>query len=316
LSDYLLINLFNKFQHVFPNQMKPYLKKIIIGSILLVGTYLGYRYISEYIEEKRHKEWVASLEHSISDNVQILKDTITIDYLDEKRTLAIYLPEGYEKDTINYPVIYFLDGQSLFDQKILEGDEWQVDEVLDSLGQLGREEVIVVGIYNSDKNRLTEYKPFTSPHLPKEKIVTGDKHAKWIVTDLKEWIDAKYRTKKTPESTIIGGASLGGLMAYYMLMTYPDIFGGAIVFSPSFWVRDDVYRLHEKVNNLTNKKIYFNAGELETPTVESIQKMHGILKAEGIQKENLMLDVEKEEGHWHMTWRKGFKKAYPWILRN
>ncbi len=37
-------------------------------------------------------------------------------------------------DSITYSVIYFLDGQSLFDQKIQEGQEWQVDEVLDSLG--------------------------------------------------------------------------------------------------------------------------------------------------------------------------------------
>ncbi len=31
--------------------------------------------------------------------------------LDEKRSLNIYLPEGYNKsDTIKYPVIYLLDG--------------------------------------------------------------------------------------------------------------------------------------------------------------------------------------------------------------
>lgn len=296
--------------------MKKYLKKILGIIVLTAVLIFGYKFIRDSIKEKRHREWVASLEPSASKNVSILKDTITIDYLNERRTLAIYLPENYELDTIAYPVIYFLDGQSLFDQKIMEGHEWQVDEVLDSVALLGQTKSIVVGVYNSDRDRMTEYKPFTSPHLPKEKVVTGDKHAKWIVSDLKNWVDKNYRTINTPESTVIGGASLGGLMAYYMLMEYPEVFGGAIVFSPSFWVNDRVYELHKKVNNLKDKRIFFNAGELETPTVESIKKMYKVLLDSGLPKENMLLDVEKDEGHWHMTWRKGFVKTYPWIMEN
>lgn len=57
-----------------------------------------------------------------------------------------------------------------------------------------------------------------------------------------------------------------------------------------------------------------NAGALETPTVESIEKMATILRKRGMNDANLKVDVEKEEGHWHMTWRKGFRKAFPWIL--
>ena len=245
--------------------------------------------------------------------MQILKDTITVNYLGKKRTLSIYLPADYAKDSIAYPVIYFMDGQSLFDEKILEGNEWQIDEVLDSLAAIGGQQAIIVGVYNAD-DRRTEYKPFLSPHVPSEKKVSGDKHAEWIATDLKKWIDARYRTKPEPASTIIGGASLGGLMSYYMLTTYPEIYGGAIVFSPSFWVHDKVYELHQEVDDFSAKRIYLNAGELETPTVESIEKMADILRKQGMKETNLKVDVEKEEGHWHMTWRKGFRKAYPWIL--
>jgi len=291
-------------------------KRIVqIISLLLLSTviYFSFLKIKDYREEQAHKAWVATLEHSASPNVQILKDTIEIDYLGEKRTLGIYLPPNYEKDSAHYPVIYFCDGQSLFDQKIKEGNEWQVDEVLDSVAQIGGRQAIVVGIYNSDKNRLTEYKPFTSPHLPKEKVVSGDKHAEWIATDLKQWIDTRYRTKPEMESTIIGGASLGGLMSYYMLTTFPKVYGGAIVFSPSLWVNDKVYELHQQVD-LSRKRIFMNAGSIEKPTVESIEKLSKILLDNGLEKSNLKLVVEKDEGHWNMTWRKGFRKAYPWIL--
>ncbi len=294
------------------------IKKRILQLALILFTvivvYNVYKHFEKRKKDKEYQEWVASLVHTASPNVQILKDTITIDYLNEKRTLSLYLPADYEKDTLSYPVIYFMDGNSLFDEKILVGHEWQVDEVLDSLGHLGLHQAIVVGIYNSEENRLTEYKPFRSPRLPKEKKVTGEQHAEWIATDVKQWVDSRYRTQKGPASTVIGGASLGGLMSYYMLMKYPDIYGGAIVFSPSFWVNDKVYELHKSVADLSEKRIYFDAGELETPTVKSIKKMHELLVKNGMPKSNLKLDVEEGEGHWHLTWRKGFPKAYPWIF--
>lgn len=292
---------------------KKRLSRIFLFLLILLGFALAVKFFMDYQKEQEWKAYVASLVHTASPNVQILKDTITVDYLGTKRTLSLYLPANYEQDTIAYPVIYFMDGQSLFDEKILEGNEWQVDEVLDSLGKNGGMQAIVVGVYNAE-DRLTEYKPFLSPHVPSEKSVSGDKHAEWIATDLKKWVDARYRTKPETASTIIGGASLGGLMSYYMLTTYPEVYGGAIVFSPSFWVHDKVYELHQQVDDFSEKRIYLNAGALETPTVESIEKMADILRQQGMNSSNLKVEVEKAEGHWHMTWRKGFRKAFPWIL--
>jgi predicted alpha/beta superfamily hydrolase len=287
----------------------------LIGSIIfIIGIYLVLQKISDVIEEKRHSERVMKMEHSASKNVQILIDTINIDYLHKKRTLGIYLPENYEIDSINYSVVYFLDGQSLFDQKILEGNEWQLDEVLDSLGKDFKEQSIIVGLYNSE-DRVNEYSPLPSTEWFSDKTFSGDKHADWIVNKVKPWIDERYRTKKEAKSTIIGGASLGGLMSYYMLMKYSDVFGGAIVFSPSFWINEKVYSLHENNKNLSSQKIYFNAGELEPSTVKNVNRMHSILLKFGVPKENIKVDIEEELGHSHVTWRNGFRKAYPWIVK-
>lgn len=293
--------------------MKLRKKYLVYLLIILIGGYFGYRTIAKNKAQKEHLLYVQSLENTASENVHILSDTISIDYLGTKRTLALYLPNNYELDSVSYPVIYFLDGQSLFDQKIQEGTEWQIDEVLDSISNLGGRKSIVVGI-NSSEDRMKEYKPFPSDRWYSHKNVSGDQHAEWIVQTLKPWIDARYRTNPDMKSTIIGGASLGGLMSYYMLMEYPENFGGAIVFSPSFWVNEEVYTLHKKNKNLFKQRIYFDAGELETPTVDGIEKMRDILIRDGMPEENMKLDIESDEGHWHMTWRKGFKKAYPWIL--
>jgi len=285
-----------------------------LGSIIFIcGIYLATKIISNFFEEKRRTEKVMKMEHSASDNVKILIDTIDVEYLNEKRTLGIYLPENYERDTASYSIIYFLDGQSLFDQKIQEGNEWQLDEVLDSLGKIFQEQSIIVGLYNSE-DRVKEYSPFPSKEWFSDKSFSGDKHAEWVVSSVKPWIDARYRTKKEAKSTIIGGASLGGLMSYYMLMKYPAVFGGAIVFSPSFWLNDEVFTLHENNENVFKQKIYFNAGELEPSTVQNVQKMQRILLKYGVSEENIRTDIEVELGHSHMTWRNGFRKAYPWII--
>lgn len=290
-------------------------KRILQFVILLCIVGLGIYLCSALKKKKEKREWeeyVAGLVHTASPQVDILIDTITVDYLNKKRTLSLYLPTDYHADTLHYPVIYFLDGQSLFDGKILEGQEWQIDEVLDSLHKIAGPQAIVVGIYNAE-DRLTEYKPYKSDYYPKE-VISGKKHAEWIATDLKEWVDSQFRTQTGPENTFIGGASLGGLMSYYMVTTHSDVYGGAFVYSPSFWVNDKVYELDSQVTDWSNKKIYLNAGELEKPTVESVIKMYDILKGRGMTDDNLKMDIETEEGHWHMTWRKGSHKAIPWML--
>jgi predicted alpha/beta superfamily hydrolase len=285
---------------------------IIFGAFLSL---IAFRFGKDAYKEYQWIKYVESLEDTASSNVSVLKDTVYIDYLDEKRTLRIYLPSSYSTDTIHYPVIYFFDGNSLFSDKTLEGPEWRVDEVIDSIAAINGEAAIVIGIDNSD-NRMTEYKPFLSPYIPEEKEVTGDKHVKWLATDLKQWVDQNYRTKKEAQHTTIGGASLGGLMAYYTLTQYSNIFGKAIIFSPSFWVNKKVFELHHSIVNIDNIKIYMNIGEYEGgEMIPNAKKILSLLKDRGIASKNLRFDIVRDEGHDHTTWRIGFQKAYPWIIQ-
>lgn len=169
--------LYILIRHLSKNKSMSKKKIYVLGSIvILIGAYFIYNAITNSIEDKKHRQWVESLTHTASENVQVLTDTITVEYLDKKRTLSLYLPEDYQTDSVSYPVIYFLDGQSLFDQKVHEGTEWQVDEVLDSLTRLDIGPSIIVGIYSSEA-RMKEYKPFPSTRWYSDKVVSGDKHA-------------------------------------------------------------------------------------------------------------------------------------------
>ena len=284
----------------------------VISSLLMIGLVglLGKNMYDDY----KHRQWVAGLESTASDNVHILPDTILVDYLGEKRTLAIYLPEEYDNDTTRYPVIYFMDGDSQFDQKIQEGVEWQVDEVIDSVAAAGGPASIVVAVYNHATDRSTEYKPVPSKEIRGETVVTGPQHAEWIATDVKDWVDNRYRTLSDADHTTIGGCSLSGLMSWYMISHFPDVYGNAIIFSPSLWVGDEVYTWQDNYDDWSDKRIYLNAGSIEWPVVEWVQKLHGLLEGKGMTEDNLRIDIIPDEGHWHMTWRKGFRQCYPWIV--
>ena len=75
---------------------------------------------------------------------------------------------------------------------------------------------IAVGVEcNHEGNgRLIEYYPFGEPVFGAERGL-GDVYMRWVVEELKPYIDAHYRTLPGRESAMIGGSSMGGLMAAY-----------------------------------------------------------------------------------------------------
>lgn len=266
-------------------------------------------------DRRAHREMLKNLTHSASTNVHFIKKSESISDQGHKRELAVYLPPGYEHDTFHYPVIYFLDGQAIFDQKRFGNLEWQVDEVLDSLAQAGGPKAIAVGIYNS-KKRDSEYQPdFTEDHSNEDQF-TGHVHARWIATELKNWIDRRYRTLSDTKHTYIGGSSYGGIMAYYLLTQYDDVYGGALVMSPSCWVNEKIFSLHHDIADLSEKKIYLNSGEKETmkKMLENTRRLHQTILEARIPGDQIRMDIVPGKGHENMTWRAGVKTGLPWLL--
>ncbi|HKO75981.1 MAG TPA: alpha/beta hydrolase-fold protein, partial [Flavobacterium sp.] len=187
---------------------------------------------------------------------QVSTFTIEAPQLKTSRKIWLYLPKNYETSTKKYPVIYMHDAQNLFDAKTSFAGEWNVDEKLDSLNA----QVIVVGIENGGDKRLEELTPYKN-----EKYGGGnaDKYLEFIVNTLKPEIDKKYRTKTNAKNTTIMGSSLGGLVSFYAVIKYPDIFGKAGVFSPAFWInRKDINDYMSNSKKL-KAKIYFLCGDSE-----------------------------------------------------
>lgn len=151
----------------------------------------------------------------------------------ESRTVRVWTPEDYDPK-VKYDVIYMHDGQNLFDASLTwNQQEWGVDEVLTDLMAKGEiRPCIVVGVDNSPK-RYDEYYPSVicpdvpAGVLPEGFVPLGDEYLKFLVEEVKPWVDSKYSTWGDAAHTFVMGSSCGGLISSYAFCHYPEVFGGA-----------------------------------------------------------------------------------------
>lgn len=153
------------------------------------------------------------------------------------RPVDVWLPPDYDADGKKYPVLYMHDGQNLFNEAdAYAGETWGIDTAVSTLTAANAIPApIVVGIWNDGDNRWREYMPqrplVNHPALPQFHAEYGaplaDAYLRFLVTELKPFIDHTYATQPQREATFIMGSSMGGLISLYALCEYPNIFGGA-----------------------------------------------------------------------------------------
>ncbi|URM38875.1 alpha/beta hydrolase [Flavobacterium anhuiense] len=249
---------------------------------------------------------ISKAQSTASKNVSTF--TIEAPQLNTSKKIWIYLPENYSKNIQKkYSVIYMHDAQNLFDAKTSYSGEWNVDEKLDSL----KAKVIVVGIEHGNEKRIDELTPFKN-----EKYGGGnaDNYLEFIVKTLKPHIDKNYRTKTKAKNTILFGSSLGGLVSYYGALKYPEVFGKAGVFSPSFWFSPEIYTFTEKQPKIKTK-IYFLCGDKESDDmVNDLTKMKRLLDTKRCYCLHLdKTKIVKGGEHNEKLWRDHFAEAILWL---
>ncbi len=250
--------------------------------------------------------------NTASANVHIIDTAFYMPQLDRYRRIWIYIPASYNKTkNKTYPVLYMQDGQNLFNEQTAFAGEWGIDECLDTLEPKLNKECIIIGIDNGGDKRMTEYNPYDDAKYGKGE---GKQYLDFIAATLKPYIDKNYRTLKDAQHTFIAGSSMGGLIAMYALVQYPDVFGGAGIFSPAFWVTPQLYT--DVANAKWQKKfrIYFYAGEKESLTmVKDAQKMLNTIKAK--QCCDMQFITFPLGQHNEKYWREEFPDFYRWLMQ-
>ena len=149
----------------------------------------------------------------------------------DQRTIRVWLPPGYdaaENARTRYPALYMFDGQTLFDAcTAFAGEgELRLDETATRLiAERKIPAMIIVGMDSSSK-RGFEYSVYSdtisNPSAPEP---IGKQLPGFVATEVMPYVASRYRASSDPRETGIGGASLGGLAALYVLLQRPDVFG-------------------------------------------------------------------------------------------
>jgi len=186
-------------------------------------------------------------------------------YLRNRRDLIVYLPPGYrEQPDRPYPVLYLHDGQNLFDgsTSFIPGMDWHVGQTADYLIYEGRvEPLIIVGIYNAGRQRLVEYTPTRAPRLGGGR---ANRYAKFLLEELRPFVQSEYRVAEGADRTGIGGSSLGGLLTLALGLWFPEVFTRLMVMSPSVWWDDQVIvKMVEKLDHKLPLRIWLDTGTYE-----------------------------------------------------
>lgn len=250
--------------------------------------------------------------HTTTPTVYILDGDMYMPQLDRVRRIWIKLPEGYHNSDEEYPVIYMHDGQNLFDVATSFAGEWTIDEITDDIISENCIKSIVVGIDNGGISRTDEYSPWLNTEY--NAGGEGSAYAAFVAETLKPLIDSLFRTRPERESTFVGGSSLGALISAYLIIAYPDDFGGAILMSPAFWFNSEIQEMAVN-SNIQNTRIHFACGNNESSTmVSEINTMIEALINTGVLASNIQTHFEPTGQHNEYWWAQYFEDAYEFVL--
>ncbi|MBI3220598.1 MAG: alpha/beta hydrolase [Bacteroidetes bacterium] len=263
------------------------------------------------------------------------------------RTIDVWLPDNYNPKT-KYAVLYMHDGKGLYDSSIMwNKQEWKVDEVMSKLQREGKiRNCIVVGIYNSESTRHPEYfpqKPFESLSQIERDTITAqlqrmgrtkevfkpisDNYLKFLVEELKPFIDKNFSTKTDVKNTFVAGSSMGGLISMYAICEYPSVFGGAACLS-THWpgtfkvegnpIPEAFFRyMRSKLPDPKTHKLYFDYGD---QTLDALypplqKRADEVIKSKGYTTKNWMTRFFPGENHSEKAWSKRLDIPFLFLLK-
>lgn len=260
------------------------------------------------------------------------------------RDILVWLPEDYSRKG-RYPVLYMHDGQMLFDKSTSWNKQsWEIDSLAHALITDGRTcPFIVVGINNYNKTRLDDYMPRKAyDYLAKEELeryntdpekIVSDNYLKFLVKELKPFIDSKYPTIPDASHTAIAGSSAGGLISLYAICEYPEIFGAAACLSTHtpmvissleeieeaapVWSKALRDYLSENQPPVNSVKIYMDCGDQTLDSLYPLyqQKIDSLFRVSGWNEDHFRSRVFAGHHHDEKSWKKRFDVPLCWFFK-
>ncbi len=237
------------------------------------------------------------------------------------RRLRVWLPPDYDGWRMTrYPVLYLNDGQNLFDPATaFAGVHWQVGETAARLIAEQRiRPLIIVGIDNT-KSRAREYIPYKSKD-PRVLNAKGKCYPEFLQREVMPLIEERYPVSKGPENTGLGGSSLGGLIALYVQLAAPGVFGRLLIESPSLYVAKRKVLIESRRFRRWPERTYLAMGTHETGNaekdakiVEDVRELESILREAGLGEQRLKVRIDEGAAHSESAWAARFPEALEFL---
>ena len=240
----------------------------------------------------------------------------TSDALQETRHGWLYLPPNYASSKDHYPILIMHDGQNVFDGSTSThtGMEWRVDETLERMILTGEIPPLVVVAIDSTPTRLDDF-------LPERVIVNGvdeggnaNNYAAMLIKELLPYLHDQYRLKTGPQNTFVGGSSYGGVLSFYLAMNHADIFGAALIVSPSAgWNNRWMKRTADALFWKKDVKLWLDIGYGEGGVEEFMAT------AEALQRKGWRIPYDMNvvvDGGFHVeaAWARRFPAMMTWLF--
>ena len=154
----------------------------------------------------------------------------------------------------------------------------------------------------------------------------SDNYLKFLVTELKPFIDKNFSTKKDARNTFVAGSSMGGLISMYAICEYPNVFGGAACLSthwPGIFSMQNnptpvafVIYLKTNLPDPKKHKLYFDYGTAALDALyEPAQlKVDAVMTDKGWNSKNWITRKFEGADHSEKSWRKRLNIPLEFLL--
>jgi predicted alpha/beta superfamily hydrolase len=256
---------------------------------------------------------------------------------DMSKKISVFVPKSYDGVT-PHNILYFFDAQNLFGEagKYTENGDpygsWQLDVVLTEIHRQFGKKIIVVGIDNADKYRDQEL--FMDPAkfgilAPLASALPDEDYSKGYLDDLDDFIKQtlhpfiKQKYSVLDENIGIGGASMGGIAAFYCGLREIGFYKYVLSYSPAYGLYEmSAFENWFATKNFSDNKdilpkihIYCGEGDpLERLLIGSSKEMKGILVRYGYPDEKVFETYDEEKPHNEESWRLILPQSFEKLL--
>ena len=234
------------------------------------------------------------------------------------RLVRVYVPAHEEGEL--FPVIYMTDGQNVLDEAASDYGCWHTPEAVAAERAESGRAAIIVGIHSAPTplERAKELTPKSIGTLQapaqvlRELIPEGEIFDGFVTQVVIPAVEDRFPAMRERSARAFCGSSSGGLEAFFIVLSHPDLFCAGGVFSPAFmpYTMENIAAWVRSVMCVNSPYLYLYSGgegELEQVICRCTEAVYDIL-SECCDPEKFSEVILPDQPHHESAWEMIFRE--------